>query len=115
MRGDLGNAQWKQLLAADSFRTAGYIPTAPSVAGPVDVPANVHYQAVRSQTDRVFGIGKGSGSASSNRAFLVGNMLNEARANGTPVQTNATRLSSAATRAIAKASPRSTPPAPRRR
>lgn len=92
VRGDLGNAQWKQLLAADSFRTAGYIPTAPSVAGPVDVPANVHYQAVRSQTDRVFGIGKGSGSASSNRAFLVGNMLNEARANGTPVQTNATRL-----------------------
>ena len=84
VRGDLGNAQWKQLLAADSFRTAGYIPTAPSLAGPVDVPANVHYQAVRTETDRSFG--------TSNRAFLIGNMLNEARGNGTPIQTNATRL-----------------------
>ena len=83
-RGDLGNAQWQQLLAADSFRTAGYIPTAPSVAGPVDTPANVHDQAVRTETDRTF--------ANSNRAFLIGNMLNEARANGTPIQTNATRL-----------------------
>ncbi len=89
-RGDLGNAQWRQLLAADSFRTAGYIPTAPSLAGPVDVPANVHYQAARSETDRSFG--GGSRSASPNRAFLIGNMLNEARSNGTPIQTNATRL-----------------------
>src|ERR1017187_1885580 len=84
VRGDLGNAQWKQLLAPDSFRTSGYIPTAPSVAGPIDTPANVHYQAARTETDRNF--------ANSNRAFLIGNMLNEARANGTPVQTNATRL-----------------------
>jgi outer membrane receptor protein involved in Fe transport len=83
-RGDLGNAQWQQLLAADSYRTAGYIPTASSVAGPVDTPANVHDQAVRTETDRAF--------ANSNRAFLIGNMLNEARANGTPIQTNATRL-----------------------
>ncbi len=34
--------RWAQLLAADSYRTAGYIPTAPSIAGPVDTPANVH-------------------------------------------------------------------------
>jgi outer membrane receptor protein involved in Fe transport len=84
VRGDIGNQQWRQLLAADSFRTAGYIVTAPSVAGPVDVPANVHYQAVRSETDRIF--------ANTNRAFLIGNMLNEARGNGTPLQTNGTRL-----------------------
>ena len=83
-RADLGNAAWRQLLAADSYRTAGYIPTAPSVAGPVDVPANVHYQSARAETDRIF--------ANSNRAFLIGNMLNEARGNGTPLQTNATRL-----------------------
>ena len=84
LRGDLGNQQWRQLLAADSYRTAGYIPTAPSVAGPIDAPANVHYQAARSETDRTI--------ANFNRAFLVGNMLNEARGNGTPLQTNATRL-----------------------
>jgi outer membrane receptor protein involved in Fe transport len=84
VRGDIVNQQWRQLLAADSFRTAGYIVTAPSVAGPVDVPANVHYQAARSETDRLF--------ANTSRAFLIGNMLNEARGNGTPLQTNGTRL-----------------------
>ena len=98
LRGDLGSAsgntgsaggntdraQWRQLFAADSFRTAGYISTAPSLAGIVDVPANVHYQSTRSETDRIF--------SDSNRAFLIGNLLNEARGNGTPIQTNATRL-----------------------
>jgi outer membrane receptor protein involved in Fe transport len=84
VRGDVGDAKMSQLLAADWFRTAGYIPTAPALAGPVDVAANVHDQAVRSESDRGFG---GSG-----RVFLIGNMLNEARGNGTPLQTNATRL-----------------------
>jgi outer membrane receptor protein involved in Fe transport len=84
LRGDLGNPHWRQLLAADSFRTAGYTPTAPSLAGPIDVPANVHYQSARSETDRIL--------ANANRAFLIGNMLNEAHGNGTPLQTNATRL-----------------------
>ena len=80
---DLAGTKWRQLLAADSYRTAGYVTTAPGLAGPVDVPANVHYQSVRSETDRIF---------ATNRAFLIGNMLNEARGNGTPLQTNATRL-----------------------
>jgi outer membrane receptor protein involved in Fe transport len=84
LRGDIGSAQWHQLVAADSFRTAGYVVTAPSLAGPVDVAANVHYQAVRTETDRVF--------SNTNRAYLIGNMLNEAHSNGTPLQTNATRL-----------------------
>jgi outer membrane receptor protein involved in Fe transport len=83
-RVDLGNTRWQQLFAADSYRTAGYIPTAPSLTGPVDVPANVHYQSVRAETDRTY--------PASNRAFLIGNMLNEAHGNGTPIQTNATRL-----------------------
>jgi outer membrane receptor protein involved in Fe transport len=84
LRGDLGNSAWRQLLAADSFRTAGYIPTAPALAGIIDVPANVHYQSARSETDRIF--------SPTNRTFLIGNLLNEARGNGTPIQTNATRL-----------------------
>ena len=84
VRGDVGVGRWGQLIGADSYRTAGYIPTAPWLAGPVDVPANVHYQAVRSETDHMFG--------KANRGFLVGNMLNEARGNGTPLTTNATRL-----------------------
>ncbi len=84
VRGDLGDAKLGELLAADSFRTAGYIPTAPGLAGIVDTPANIHYQAVRSETDRRFG--------GANRGFLVGNMLNEAHGNGTRLTTNATRL-----------------------
>ena len=83
-RADLGNHQWQQLFAVNSYRTAGYIPTAPSLAGPIDVPADVHYQSARAETDRTF--------SNSNRAFLIGNMLNEVHGNGTPVQTNATRL-----------------------
>ncbi len=108
LRGDIGNAQGHQLVAADCFRTAGYVVTTPPLAGPVDVAANVHYQAVRSETDHVFG--------NANRAFLIGNVLNEARGNGTPLQTNATRLWryvagddwSAATKATARVFRRST-------
>ncbi|HWB32641.1 MAG TPA: TonB-dependent receptor [Acidobacteriaceae bacterium] len=84
IRGDLGGEHLRQLLAGDDYRTAGYIPTAPSLAGPADVPANVHSQAGRSETDYLLSPG--------NRAFLVGNVLNEARNNGTRIQTNATRL-----------------------
>ena len=83
-RVDLGTARWRQLLAADAFRTAGYIPTATTLAGPVDAPANVHYQSARAETDYVF--------ANSDRTFLIGNLLNEAHGNGTPIQKNATRL-----------------------
>jgi outer membrane receptor protein involved in Fe transport len=84
LRDDLGTPHYRQLLAADAFRTAGYVPTTPSLAGPVDVPANVHYQSARSESDRIF--------TNSNRAFLIGNLLNEAHGNGTPLTTNGTRL-----------------------
>ena len=83
-RTDLASTHWRQLLAADSYRTAGYIPTAPAVAGPVDVPANVHYQAGRAETDYA--------ATNTNRTFLLGNLLNEAHGNGTRLQTNGTRL-----------------------
>ncbi|MGD0799561.1 MAG: TonB-dependent receptor [Acidobacteriaceae bacterium] len=90
LRADATHRRWAQLLAADLFRTAGYIPTAPSVAGPVDTPANVHSQSARIETDRAFG--SGGGPNPTNRAFLVGNLLNEARGNGTTLTNNGTRL-----------------------
>jgi outer membrane receptor protein involved in Fe transport len=86
LRGDLGNTHWRQLLAGDSFRTAGYIPTDPTLVGTVDRPANLHSESLRSETDRIFNL------TSSSRAFLIGDLLNEARGNGTPTQTNGTRL-----------------------
>ena len=72
------------LLAGESLRTGGYIPTAPSAAGPVDIAANVVSQAAHAELGR-------RGFASQ-RFFLTGNMLNETRSNGTPLQTNATRF-----------------------
>ena len=83
-RTDFGTTHLHQLVAADSYRTAGYIPIAPTLAGPIDVPSNVHYQAARTETDALV--------SGSNRLFLIGNVLNEARNNGTMLQTNGTRL-----------------------
>jgi outer membrane receptor protein involved in Fe transport len=84
LRGDLSAKRWGEMLAGDALRTGGYIPTAPNLAGPIDQPANVHDQAVRSETDHLF--------SPTNRAFLTGNLLNEARDNGTELQNNGTRL-----------------------
>lgn len=80
----LSRGPWHGLVAADWLRTDGYILVAPAERGAIDRPNNVHYQNADAQVERTFGT-RGS-------AFLAGNMLNEARDNGTVVQDNATRL-----------------------
>ena len=80
----LRQGRWGEMMAGQGFRTAGYIPTAPASIGPIDWPANVHFQTARLDLDRSIG--------SKGRAFLTGNLLNEARNNGTSIQTNGTRL-----------------------
>jgi outer membrane receptor protein involved in Fe transport len=72
------------LFSAESLRTAGYIITDPALTGTVDTPANVRSQAYRTEIGRRERVSK--------RVFLTGNLLNEDHANGTPLQTNATRL-----------------------
>jgi outer membrane receptor protein involved in Fe transport len=72
------------LAAATVFRTDGYTLIAPAVRGIVDVPSNVHSQSGRLEVRRAIGTDDG--------LFLRGNILNEARSNGTPLTTNATRL-----------------------
>jgi outer membrane receptor protein involved in Fe transport len=79
-----GARGWSGLAASSLFRTGGYILTAPEVRGPVDVPSNVHSQSGRVELRRVFGADRD--------VFLRGNVLNEARSNGTPLQTNGTRI-----------------------
>jgi len=76
--------RWSGLGATTLFRTGGYVLTAPEARGPVDIPANVHSQSGRLEVRH----GLGSGGA----VFLRGNLLNEARSNGTPATTNAARL-----------------------
>jgi outer membrane receptor protein involved in Fe transport len=71
--------------AYSGLKTGGYVPTAPEFRGTVDVPADVDAESGRvvlSMPTAVRGV----------RGFLVGNVLNEARGNGTPLQTNGTRL-----------------------
>ena len=72
------------LVAGESLRTAGYVTTAPGLAGLVDIPAGVDSQSYRAELGRR--------NFDDHRLLLTGNMLNETRGNGTPLQTNATRL-----------------------
>ena len=83
-RADAKQRDFHELFAGQSFRTDGYITTAPAVRGKVDVASNVHYENGRFELDRA--------PSQTSRAFLLGNVLNEARGNGTPDQTNGSRL-----------------------
>ncbi len=83
-RGDLQQGRWHELAAVQDLRTAGYILTAPASRGLVDVSANVHFENGRIELNRTLSL--------SQRVFLTGNVLNEARGNGTPLTTNGTRL-----------------------
>ena len=78
--------QWLAALAAASeLKTDGYITTAPALRGSVDVPTNVNAQSGRLEL-------RTPPAISGWTAFVRGNVLNESRQNGTPLQTNATRL-----------------------
>ena len=83
-RADLKHGPTSALLAGQGFRTAGYTIVAPAIRGKVDVPSNVHFQNGRLELARTL--------PKENRAWLTGNLLNEAHGNGTPIQTNGTRL-----------------------
>ena len=81
-----GTTPWATMLGAfTGLTTGGYITTAPALRGTVDIPANVTAESGRV----MFGTPPNLGKV---RGFLLGNLLNEARSNGTPLQTNGTRL-----------------------
>jgi outer membrane receptor protein involved in Fe transport len=72
------------LAASSLFHTDGYILTAPEVRGPIDVASNDHSQSGRVELRRSVG--------SEGDWFLRGNLLNDARSNGTSLQKNWTRI-----------------------
>ncbi len=76
--------RWAGLAAASVFNTNGYILTAPAFRGVVDTASNVHSESGRVEVRRRIG--------EDGDVFLRGNLLNEARGNGTPVQRNGTRI-----------------------
>jgi outer membrane receptor protein involved in Fe transport len=71
--------------AISGFSTGGYIPIAPALRGTVDIPANVKGESGRVEL-------RAATDANNATVFLRGNLLNEVRGNGTPLQTNAARL-----------------------
>jgi len=79
------------LAAGSGLTTGGYIPTAPAFRGTVDIPANVTSESGHLEL-RTQALRTPSTFAKNFSAFLRGNVLNESRSNGTPDQTNATRL-----------------------
>ncbi len=82
--GSLHRGKWSSLGAAGIIRTNGYILITPDQRGIVDIASNVHAENGLAEIDRDV--------SSTGRIFLRGSGFNEARSNGTPLQTNATRL-----------------------
>ena len=76
--------RWSGLATGGVLRTDGYTLVDSSVRGPVDIPSNVFAQNGRVEVDADF--------SETGKAFIRGNLLNEARSNGTPLTTNGTRL-----------------------
>ncbi len=74
---------WGVLSSGGLLGTDGYIQEAPSQRGPVDVASFVHSQN---------GVLLGEYERGALRLFVRGSAFNEARGNGTPYQTNGTRL-----------------------
>jgi outer membrane receptor protein involved in Fe transport len=74
---------WGVLLSGGILGTDGYIQEAPFQRGPVDIASNVHSQN---------GVLLAEHSQGPLRLFVRGSGFNDARSNGTPDQTNGTRL-----------------------
>jgi outer membrane receptor protein involved in Fe transport len=74
---------WGGSMAAEYFKTDGYIPTAPEQRGAVDTLANVRRTSVVPFAERRIG---------DSRVFFGGEFYREKRANGTPLQRNDTRI-----------------------
>lgn len=84
MLGTLGSGAWAGMFAGSVIATDGYTLIAPEFRGPVDQPSNVHAQNGLAEINHKL--------RRTGRVFLRGLVLNEARHNGTPLQTNALRL-----------------------
>jgi outer membrane receptor protein involved in Fe transport len=81
--------RWSAMGTAGLIATDGYTLVAPNLRGPVDQPSNVHAQNGLVEIDRQLGP---LSADNQSRIFLRGDVLNEARHNGTLLTTNGTRL-----------------------
>jgi len=75
---------WAASLAAESFRTDGYILVAPNERGAVDTRASSRHAVIDLKLERLFGARR--------RIFGGASFFGESRANGTLLQTNRTHI-----------------------
>jgi outer membrane receptor protein involved in Fe transport len=75
---------WGARIAAESFRTDGYVAVPESERGPVDTPFNSRHDAADVTLER--------GVPGQGRVFLRGSYFTESRQNGTPLQKNDTDI-----------------------
>lgn len=80
-----GRGDWFGSLAAEAFRTDGYVVVDERFRGPVDRPANVRRLTVAPRVERQLP-GRGG------RIYAEPSYYEERRANGTPLQNNDTRI-----------------------
>lgn len=76
--------RWAASLAAESFRTGGYIPVEPAARGAVDTPAASRHSTADLTLERQVG--------EEGRAFVRGSWFDEERGNGTRLQVNDTTI-----------------------
>lgn len=81
--------QWGVSIAAEAFRTHGYIPVAEAARGAVDARAASRRMSGEVTLERFF-----NGDGSGNRLFIRAATYNEKRLNGTFLQTNRTGIRS---------------------
>ena len=79
---------WAASLAAESFRTSGYVLVAPAERGPVDTRADSRHAVIDMKLQRGFG----NIRRDNRRIFGGASFFGESRANGTPLQTNRTHI-----------------------
>ncbi len=75
---------WGARIAAESFRTDGYVAVPESERGAVDTPVNSRHDAADLTLER--------GEAGKGRVFVRGSYFTESRENGTPLQKNDTDI-----------------------
>ncbi len=75
---------WSASLAAEGFRTGGYVPVAPESRGAVDTPAASRHSTADLTVERRLG--------TDTRLFVRGSWFDEDRDNGTPLQVNDTTI-----------------------
>lgn len=75
---------WAASLAAESFRTDGYVLVPATERGTIDTSAGSRHAVINLQVERLFG--------DNQRVFAGTSYFGESRANGTPLQTNRTHI-----------------------